>query len=242
MTKIRNTDLATMDKFEALVILDNLQVSSNVSDNVRKEEILKGMGIEDTEDLTENDRYRIEREFAKQSKVLSEIKDFQPDYSAIPLYQASKEHQEKRAQQFAELKTRNEAAVRQIMSEFNETKSPYKKDGKDEAFKFVVSKEWKDANAPQIVEALSNNGYDVEKNIEEVRKQIDAEFWLQNRYNIVNDIYKQATTTEKEAAHEEIHSDKPQNTTEAPTTQAAPPKTLRDSIKDGSCKEIVRNY
>lgn len=242
LSKIRGADLATMDKLEALVVLDKLAVSSNVSDSIRKEEILKGLGIEDSEELTENDRYKIEREYAKQSQVLNEIKEFQPDFTGLPIIGESKERKEQRAQQMAELKTRNETALRSIMTAYDKTTSPYKKDGKDLAFEFVVPQEWKDANLPDIVQALTNNGYDVEKNIEEVKKQIDAEFWLQNRYNIVNDIYKQASTQEKVAAHNEIHSDTEQNTTEAPPTKGAAPKTLRESIKSGGFKKVIRNY
>ena len=237
LSKIQNADLATMDKLEALVILDKLSVSSNVSDSIRKEEILKGLGIEDTEDLTENDRYRIEREYARQAKTLNEIKEFQPDYSTLPLYTESKEHQEKRSQQLAELKTRNESAVKKILAEFGEATSQ-----KNDWFKYVVSQEWKDNHLTEFVNALTNNMYDVEQNMEEVKMQIDREFKMQNFDNIMTDVRKQALAEANQAAHNEIHSNTPTNTAESPTTQAAPPKTLRDAIKDGSFKKVIRNY
>ncbi len=244
LTRIRGTDMATLDKLEGLVMIDKLTVPSNISDKVRKEEILKGLGIEedDVSQLSENDRYRIEREYARQAKSLNEIKEFQPDYGQFDLVGKKKARQEELDKQYTSLKARNEAAVKSILSDYNETKSFYREDGQERSYSYVVDPKFKEENEARIVEAFTNAGYDAEKNKDEVRKQIDLEYWLQAKDKIIHDIVKQTITSQKDAAHDEIHSDSPTNTTEAPATQKQVPQTVRDSIKSGGFKKVVRNY
>lgn len=238
ISKLRTSDIDQMNKLDALILIDKLTVKSNVSDGVRRSEILKSLGIdEDTDDLTENDRYRIEREYVAKSGIIDEIRGFQPKLGQYDFVAEQKTRQEQANKDRESLRSRNDVALKTIMSAFTESKSFYKEDGKEHSLVFVVDPKFKEDNYQDILDAYTNVGFDVEKNLDEVRKQIDLEFWLQNRKQIVNDIVKQIRSEERIAAHNDEHSDSPQNKAEAPPTETKVPRTVMESFRTGAFRK-----
>jgi len=244
ITNIRSSDLNSMDKLDALVLIDKLTVPSKASDSVRQSEILKGLGIDsEPDDLTENDRYRIEKEYVSKSNVLNEIKDFQPELKKYDFEGERLARQERLTQEKEALKSYNEKALKILLDGFKETKSVFQEDGKDHTYTFTVEEEFKTKNFNDILDAITTSGFKITtENAQEVARQIDNEYWLQNRDKIVRDAVKQEIAKVKEATHKEIHSDSPINKNEAPEGDKGEAKTVLQSIRSGEFKKRMRNY
>lgn len=238
LSKIRSTEVDSMDKLDALVMIDKLTVPSNVSDSIRKSEILKSLNIEEDGDgLSDNDRYRIEREYVSKSGILQEIKEFQPELKKFDFELERSERQEKKSQELESLKSHNEKALKILLDGYKETKSAYKEDGKDRFYTYIVDNDFKERHFNEMLDNITNSGVKItSENAQDIAKRIDNEYWLQNRDKIIHDAIKQATSEQKEAAHSEIHSDSPTNKSEAPPGKPKVPQTMMEQFRQGLLK------
>ena len=239
LSKIRNTDLDAMNKLDALVMIDKLMIPSNYSDSVRKNAILRGLGIEseDVSELSDDDKYKIEREYVSKSNMLQEIKGFQAEVKKFDFEAEKAERQRKSEQDKQSLKSHNEKALKILLDGYKETKSVYKEDGKDRFYTYVVDDSFKSGFFNEMLDSITDSGIRItNENAQEVARQIDNEYWLQNRDKIVHDAIKQAISGQKDASHSEIHSDSPTNKTEAPPTSKKVPQTVMDQYRQGLLK------
>jgi len=233
---VRQHDIGTMDPLAALVMIDKLQVKSNVSDTVRQAEILESLGIkeEDMSELTDSDRYKIEREFTTKSNLLNEIKEFQPELTTFDFEGERTARQQQQEADTKSLNAHNEKALKIILDGYKETKSVYQENGKDRAYSFVVSDDFKQKNFNEILTTLSKTGYKITpENANEIATEIDNMYWIRNRHTIMHDAIKQALSKEKEQTHDENHTNSPTNKTESPQTQAKVPKTVMEQFRAG---------
>lgn len=239
LSKIRKADLGQMDKLDALVMIDKLNVPSNVPDSVREAVILEKLGIDATDraEFTDVEKYRIESEFTNKATSLSEIRDFQPEINKFDFEAEKSARQQKNEAESKALKTHNEQALKILLNDYKETKSSFKEGDKEFAYSFTVEDEFKQKYTNDILDRLTDSGIKISKeNASEIATDIDNLYWLQNRHKIVNDIVKQALSKEKEQVHKEIHSDSPINTNEAPPTKTPIPKTMMESYRTGQVK------
>lgn len=239
LSNIRSTDLSTMDKLEALVVLDKLTVPSKVSDSIRRDEILRNLDIEkdDVSELTESDRYRIEREYTSKAGTLEEIKGFQPEFNKFDFEAERTTRQQKLDVDKKSLSAHNEKALKIILDGYSETKSDYSEDGKDRAFTYTVGGEFKEKFFGDILTRITDSGVKItNENANEIATDIDNLFWLQNRQDIIQDSIKQALSKEKENNHNEVHSNSPINKTEAPSTTTKVPQTMMEQYRTGKVK------
>lgn len=239
---VRKTDLTGLNKLDALILIDKLSVPTATSDIVREAEILRSLGIDETDrsQLTENDIYRIEREYHKQSNLLNEIKGFQPEISTFDFEAERKQRQDKIELDNKNLSSHNEKALKIVLDSYKETKSSYKDGDKETAYSFVVNEDFKKDVFNDVLSQLNYAGIKLtEENANEIAREIDNMYWIRNRHAILNDTIKQAISQLKEQTNKEIHSDSPKNTIEAPIASSEQPKTLMESARAGLFKNKI---
>lgn len=238
LSMIRKTDLATLDKLDALVMLDKLTVPSNVSDSIRKAEILRSLNIdEDLDELSEQDRYRIEREFTTKSQKLEEIKGFQPEYKTFDFEAERTQRKQQLETEQQSLKAHNEKALKILGDDFKSIKDKMKIGDKEYGFEYQVGTDFLEKNFQFIVDNYTNSGVKITNENANVIKTEIANYYKNQHWNdIVKDYIKQALSGEKEQVHSEIHSDSPTNKTENQTGTPVIPKTLMEQMRSGNLK------
>lgn len=236
---VRKTDLANINKLDALILIEKLNGPTRYSDTVIEAEILHSLGIDETdrEQLTENDLYRIEREFRKQSNLLNEIKGFQPEVQSFNFEAERTQRQEKLESEKKSLTDHNSKALKIILDSYKETKSSYKEDDKENSYSFTVNENFKNDVFNDILQQVEYAGIKItNENANMIAQEIDNMYWVRNRHVILNDAIKQAVSQLKEQTNKEINSDSPKNTIEAPGTQTEQPKTVMESARAGLFK------
>jgi len=238
LSSIRKADLAAIDKLEALVMLDKLTVPSQVSDSIRKAEILRGLGIdEDITELSEQDRYRIEREFTTKGQQLEEIKGFQPELKTFDFEAERTQRQQLLDTERKTLETHNEKALKILGDDFKSIKDKMKIGDKEFDFEYQVGSDFLEKNFQYIVDNVTNSGVKItNENANSIKTEIVNYYKIQNWDNIVKDYLKQALSGEKEQVHSEIHSDSPTNKTEPQTNTPVPQKTVMEHLRSGNLK------
>jgi hypothetical protein len=215
-----------MDKLDALVLANKVEVKSNVSDDVRKRTILKNLGIEnEIGELTEEDRFAIDNALAGKKSTLDEIRNFQPEGGDFDFEAEYSALQEKRAadatQKEAEaksLKDHNEKMFKPILDGFKEMKRTYKDEKGNEAeAKYVVDEKFATDFFNEGVEELTKQGFKITtENAQEVSDYITKEYIVRNFGSIVDSMARQISGKKEEEFHKEVHNDSPQNRAEAP--------------------------
>lgn len=239
LANVRKADLDSLDKLDALVLINKLTVPSSVSDSVRKTEILRKLGIEeDADNLTEVDRFRIESEFADKRTLLNEIREFQVEMPKFD-FEAEKKTRDEQAQQDAEtLNTHNEKALKILLDGFKEVKSQYNADDKKMEYKYIVADSFGQENFKELLDYFNNSKFKITTdNAEEAKRFIENTFWILNKQKIIEDAIKQTISSGVQDTHNAIHSDSPSNTTEAPAGDVKKvPTSVMDSYRQGKMK------
>lgn len=235
LSKIRQSDLSQLDPLDGLIMADKLTVGGNTPDHIRRAEILRDLGVEDGEDLTENDKYRIDRAFAKTSDTLREIKDFQPEGVNFDFEAERNARQEAAAKQSQELSTHNKEALKILLDNYKETKTKIDIGGNEVELKYTVDDKFKETFVDQALTELESSEFKItNENASQVAAQIDHAYYNQNRRAIVQDFVKQALSKQSEQFHNENHNDSPTNTTEAtPNTSKEFTQTAMEALRGG---------
>ena len=232
LSKIRSTDLSQLDPLDGLILANKLKVPSNVSDSVRKEVILKGLGIEDVDELTDTDRFRIQTAFANEKGTLDSIKGYEPEGVGFDFEAESKAYKDQQAQSVQKLTDNNKKALDILLDGYKETSMTIKDDkGKDVQLKYMVDEGFKQQFIDSSLESLSKQGVKItNENASEIMSIIDREFKIHNMDNMVQDFIKQMTGKLKEDVHNENHNDSASNSNEAPQGGAKEFKTLKEQF------------
>ncbi len=242
ISNVRNSDLATMDKLEALILANKLEVKSNVSDDVRKRTILKQLGIEDTEDgFTDEDRFAIDNAFSNKKSLLEEIRGFQPETASFDFdndYKTllSEREAQTKAKSDAEeaLKSHNQKYIEPIFDGFKEIKRFYKDEkGNEKEVKYAVDGEFKAQFIDEAVNELTKSGFKITPdNAQEVADMIEAEYRTKNFDRIMQMMAEQIIAQSEDDFHKRNHSDSNLNNNERPPIDVnGLPPTMKEQLR-----------
>lgn len=234
ISKIRESDISSIDPLQGLVLANKLKVKANVPDSVREAEILRVLGIEDKDEMTDAERFRVQTAFANEKKSLEEIRNFQPEGVNFDFEAESKEYQQSLDTKKTELNTHNKEALKILLDTYNETKTTIKDDqGNDIELSYVVDDKFKESFVDTAVKELEASGFKITtENASQVAAQIDQAYKIQNLQNIIQDSVKQMMSRQKEVEHNENHNDSEINRTEAPPVSQKEFKTVREAFRD----------
>jgi uncharacterized protein YutD len=235
LSKIRGTDLSEMSHLEGLVLAAKMATKTNLPDSAIKGEILRGLGIdvESLDELSDSEKFRIEREFSKEKGALEEIKGFQPEGIDFDFEGEIKSLQEKKTQDRVSLETHNKESLDILFDSYKEVKTIVKDaKGDDVELSYTVDPKFKDSFFEEALKDLTDSGLKITtQNANEVASQIDQAYKNANFNNILQDAIKQMGSRQKEATHNELHNDSATNQTEAPTITSKQNVTLKESFR-----------
>ncbi len=220
ISKVRGSDLESMDHLEGLVLAAKINTRTNLSNEAIKSEILRGLGIEndDLNDLTDAERFRIESKFSSERGILEEIKGFNPEISDFNLEAHVTSHKEAKEQARVNLEGHNKQALDILFDDYKETKTTIKDEvGNDIDISYVVDDGFKEKFFDDALKNLTESGVKITKdNAGFIKSQINEAFRTENNNKIIQDVVNQMLSKKSEAAHNELHNDSPTNKTEAP--------------------------
>lgn len=238
IAQIKSSSFDAMTDIDKLILADKLKVKSNVPDSVRQREILRRLDIdaENLTDLDDSDRYKLSAAVADHEQLFSEIRGFKPEPMKID-FTAEKEQRKKEAEaRMADLKTKWDPLARSLMKNFTNTKAFGKNEKGDpvEIFNYSVEDKFREEFMGPYMKAIMDSGMEPTKeNLQIAGNYLDERFKILNFDRIVSEAIKHGKTMTEDKAHDEIHSDKPQNTGEAPASQKDDGKqhTLAEWVK-----------
>jgi hypothetical protein len=219
--RIQSNDFNSLSDIDKLILADKLKVPGNISDDVRKQGVLKKLGIE-TEDLSELstlDRYAIASAVADQKALFDEIRNFKPEPMKFDIVAEKEKRDKQKQEKVQELQKRWQPLASSLMKNYKEAKA-FTNDDKGnsvEIFKYSAGEDFqKNFFEPFMATIIKSGMEPTEKNVQAAADYLDQQFKIQNFDRIVNEAIKHGKTLSAEATHKEIHNDKPQNQNEAP--------------------------
>lgn len=238
VSKIRSQDFDQMSDLDKLMLADKLKVRSSVSDQIRKQGILQRLGIEseDQSDWTDTDRYKISSALSDNYGVLNEIKNFKPEPKTFDLAAEKESYEKQQADQRKSLTDKVKPFAQSLINNYKGPKAYQQdKDGKfEEIFSFDLDKTSKSGFVDNLVDVMvSANLEPTQENLQKATKYIDNHFKIQNYDKIVAAAIKHGQALAEEKAHNEIHTNKPVNTKEAPKITSEQGLTLKERVRKG---------
>jgi len=234
ISKVRNTDLESMDHLDGLVLAAKLNTKTSLPDSAIKGEILRGLGIDvdSLDELTDVEKFRIESEFSSKKGILEDIKAYQPETADFNLEAEITAYKEKQTEARAGLEAYNKQALNTLFDSYKETKTVIKDDqGQDVELSYVVDQSFKEKFFDDALKNITDSGVKITtENAGSIAYQIDQAFKTENFNNIVQDAVKQMLSKKSEAVHNELNNDSPTNTTEAPPISSKETLPLNETL------------
>lgn len=234
---IRSKDFDSMSDLDKLVIANKLTVKTDISDKERREGILTNLGVEseNSSEWTGAEKFRLATAYSQVSSAIDEIRNFKPEPQTFDIVAEKERRAEEKQKTQESLRKKVEPIAKSLVNNYQEAKAYVKdKDGKPvEIFNYKVDASFREQFAQPLIDKVVEQGLDltVPENAESVAQYIDEQYKLQNFNRIVNEAMKFAKTNTEDEAHNKIHSDKPQNTTEAPPPGKKDGYTIAEWIK-----------
>jgi hypothetical protein len=236
VSKVRSQEFDQMSDLDKLVLADKLKVKMNVSDQVRKEGILQKLGIEsgDQSEWTDTDRYKIASELSNNIGVLQEIKNFKPEAKTFDLAAEKENYEIQQAERKKSLEKKIKPFAESLLSNYNGPKAYQQdKDGKYvEIFSFELNKSMKSDFADSLVNVMVDAGMEpTQENLQKAQKYMDNHFKVMNYDKAIAAAIKHGQAIADEKAHNEMHSNNPVNTKEAPKISEEKGLTLKERVR-----------
>ena len=238
VSKIRSQEFDQMSDLDKLILSDKLKVRSNVSDQIRKQGILQKLGIEseDQSEWTDTDKYKIASALSDNYGVLNEIKNFKPEPKTFDLAAEKENYEKQQADRRKNLTENIKPFAQSLLNNYNGPKAYQQSgDGKyEEIFSYDLDKSSKSDFINNLVDVMVEANMEPnQENLKKATKYIDNHFKILNYDKIVAAAIKHGQALAEEKAHDEIHTDKPVNTKEAPKVTSEQGMTLKERIRKG---------
>ena len=235
VNKVYKSDLNSMNEIDAILLADKLKYKANISDEDRKSAILTRMGIEDgnLQDLDASQKYSLSVATAEAKELLSGIKSFKPEEPSFAWLEEANASQATMEEKSKALTDGWTQAVTDSLTAYTGSKA-FSKDGDklEELISYEADDKFKTELLPQAIKDFASQGLDPskEENLKMLSTYIDNQHKLYAFDKIVKKATELAITKTQDAAHEEIHSDTPKNTNEAPPVKSDVGVTYREYL------------
>lgn len=236
VSKVRSQEFDQMSDIDKLLLADKLKVKMNVSDQIRKEGILQRLGIEsgDQSEWTDGDKYKIASELSNNMGVLQEIRNFKPEPKTFDLAAEKENHEKQQADRKKSLTEKVKPFAESLINNYKGPKAYQQdKDGKyEEIFSYDLDKSAKSGFVESLVNVMVNAGMEPStENLQQAQQYIDNHFKILNYDKAIAAAIKHGQAIADERAHNEMHSNKPVNTNEAPRVSEEKGLTLKERMR-----------
>lgn len=242
ISKIRDEGFHAMSDLDKLVLADKLKVKSNVPDNIRRKGILDRLGIEsdDVSEWTDADHYKIASALSDSIPILDGYRKFKPDPKVFDLALEKENFEKAKAEKRLQLSQKAKPFAESLLNNYKGPKA-YIKDQKgeiNEIFSYDVDPTVKSQFIGTLTEAMADNGMEPnEENLKQAMAYVDNHFKILNFDKIVTAAIKHGQSISLEKMHNEIHTDKPVNTKEAPEITEKQEMTIKERVRQGNWRK-----
>lgn len=225
LAQIKGSSFDNLSDLDKLVLADKLTVKSNVSDSVRQKEILRRLDIDvdDLSSLDDSDRYKLAAAVAEKNQLFDEIRSFKPEPVSFDLNAQKEARKKELEEKMASIKTKWEPLAKSLLKNYNSAKAFGKNEKGDpiEIFNYAVDDNFKESFLDTYLKVILDSGVEPdESSLQIAANYLDERFKILNFDRIISEAIKHGKTITEDKAHDEIHSDKPQNTGEAPKKES----------------------
>jgi hypothetical protein len=222
VSSVLNSDLGNMSASELLVMADKLRNPiSGVSDTDRLEGILDMLNIEsdDLSSLQGKDLYKYKTEVGKAMRELGEIKDFEvPENSGFDIESARRQREEQLVTEKEANKQKWEPITKEISNKFPGIEKVPITDNKGNVifeYSYLADDNFKASYGDELLNSVLEAGLPATReNLQVAANRVQEDFVFRNFSKIINDVYQQGMTRQKDDSHALVNNDKPTNTME----------------------------
>jgi hypothetical protein len=238
ISKVYKSDLSGLSPKDAILLADKLNTPSNISDKDRTSAIYAELGIEDPEELTPVDEYKISKRANQALAELKSIKEFKPEKPEFDFHAESETRAKEKKEQTEALQRKWNEILNKKVIDYEGSSFFSEKDGeKVETFNYKADDNFKKEILPKAVIELTKAGLPVtDENVDIAMNYINEQHIRSNINKIIEAAMTKAATKTEDDVLNEVNSKKDPNDKEAPPVDGKVYKTFAEILTSQSKK------